>query len=61
MADDKSKHGPADRARVNVHEPYELQYWTEKWGVSGDDLRAAVEAVGVMATDVAKHLGKKPD
>jgi hypothetical protein len=59
VADDKTKRGPADSTRVNVHEPYELRYWSEKWSVTGDDLRAAVSSVGVMATDVAKHLGKK--
>ena len=31
MADDKSKSGPADRARINANEDYELRYWTEKF------------------------------
>jgi hypothetical protein len=34
MADDKSKRGPEDRIRINVHEAYELQYWSTQLGVS---------------------------
>lgn len=56
MADDLSKRGPADRDRVNVNEPWELSYWSTKFGVTPDKLRAAVKAVGVMVADVQKHL-----
>ncbi|WP_322514202.1 DUF3606 domain-containing protein [Rhodopseudomonas palustris] len=58
MGDDKTIRGPADRARVNVHEDYEVKYWTQKFGVSADQLRRAVKAVGPMARDVARYLGK---
>lgn len=58
MVDDKTIRGPADRARINVHEDYEVRYWTHKFGVTPDQLRAAVRTVGVMAHDVARHLGK---
>lgn len=33
MSDDTKNRGPADRARVNVHESWELSYWSEKFGV----------------------------
>jgi hypothetical protein len=56
MADDKSKAGPADRARINVHEDYELRYWTEKFKCTTTELKAAVAAVGVMADKVEAHL-----
>ncbi|HZR03050.1 MAG TPA: DUF3606 domain-containing protein [Burkholderiales bacterium] len=59
MSDDKSKKGPADRTRVNVNEDYELRYWSEKFGVSPDTLRAAVKKVGVMADDVERELKRK--
>ena len=52
MSDDKSKVA-ADRKRINVNEDYELRYWTEKFGVSADELKRAVERVGPMAEDVA--------
>lgn len=58
MSDDKSKAGPADRSRINVNEDYELRYWTQALGVSADELRAAVKAVGPMADAVRQHLGK---
>ena len=57
MSDDKSKVA-ADRKRINVNEDYELRYWTEKFGVSADELKRAVERVGPMAEDVARALGK---
>ncbi len=58
MADDRSKTGAADRDRINVNEDYELQYWTKALGVSADELRAAVKAVGPTAAAVREHLGK---
>lgn len=58
MADDKSNRGPRDAQRVNVHEDYEVRYWTKKWGVSEQQLRDAVKRAGVMADDVARALGK---
>ncbi len=59
MADDKSKRGPADSTRVNMNEAYEVRYWTEKFGCTETQLRAAVTAVGVLAKDVEAFLKKK--
>ena len=56
MSDDKNKVGQADRLRVNVHEDYELTDWSEKFGVTPDELRAAVKKVGPMAADVEREL-----
>jgi hypothetical protein len=58
MPDDKSKKGPADRSRVNVHEDYERRYWCDKWRVTEQELRDCVQKAGVMAADVAKCLGR---
>ena len=58
MPDDKTNRGPANRSRVNVHEDYELKYLSQKFGVTADQLRAAVRAIGQMAHEVARHLGK---
>jgi hypothetical protein len=54
----KKLRGKPDRDRVNVNEPYELRDWARHWGVSEQAIRDAVRAVGVMARDVARHLGK---
>jgi len=58
MADDLSNRGPRDRDRVNVHEEWEANYWSKKFGVSKDKLKEAVQKVGVMAKDVEKYLKK---
>lgn len=58
MADDPKNRGPQDRSRVNVEQDYELKYWTEKMGVSAQQLRDAVQKVGTSADAVARHLGK---
>lgn len=58
MSDDKNNAGSPDRDRINVNEDYELRYWTTTLGVSAEELRAAVAAVGPAAVAVRKHLGK---
>jgi hypothetical protein len=50
--------GSPDRDRINVNEDYELQYWTEKFGVSTDRLKEAVEAVGTSVKAVQEYLNK---
>jgi Protein of unknown function (DUF3606) len=61
MADDTAKRDYRDRDRINVHEDYELRYWTKELGVIPEKLKQTVEKVGVMATDVRKALGKDAD
>jgi hypothetical protein len=58
MADDRTKNDARDRDRVNVNEDFELRYWSDKWGVSAEQLKRAVEKVGPMKADVARELGK---
>jgi hypothetical protein len=56
MADNPTKRAPQDAQRVNMSEDYEVRYWTEKFGVTKDQLAAAVKAVGPMAKDVEARL-----
>jgi hypothetical protein len=56
MADDLTNRGAQDRARINVNEEHEMRYWREKFGVTADQLKAAVKAVGVEAKAVEQHL-----
>jgi len=58
MSDDKSKRSSQDRKRINLNEDYEVKYWSEKFGISADELRAAVQRYGNMADDVARGLGR---
>jgi hypothetical protein len=60
MVDDLKNRGAQDRLRVNVHEDYEVRYWTEKWGVTQEQLVKAVLKAGVSAEAVARQLGKAP-
>ena len=57
MADDRSLRGGQDRLRVNMDQEYEARYWSNKFGVSQDDLRAAIAKVGPMASDLERHFG----
>jgi hypothetical protein len=43
-------------ARINVTEPYSVREWSNKYGCTTEQLRAAVTAVGNVAADVEKHL-----
>lgn len=56
MADDLSKTGKQDDRRINVNQQHEVQYWSEKFGVTPGQLREAVEKAGPMAEDVKKQL-----
>jgi hypothetical protein len=58
MADNLSKKTSADRKRINTSEDYEVRYWTERFGVTADQLKEAVRKVGPMVDDVARQLGK---
>jgi hypothetical protein len=58
MADDTSNRGQQDRSRINITQEHEVRYWTETLGVSQEQLKAAVQAVGNSADKVRKHLGK---
>lgn len=58
MSDDKSKKGPQDRSRISTSEDYEVRYWCEKFGVTAEELKAAVKKVGNSAAAVERELAK---
>ncbi|WP_447730460.1 DUF3606 domain-containing protein [Pseudoxanthomonas suwonensis] len=58
MSDDTKQVGSPDRDRINLSEDYEVRYWTEALGVSEQQLREAVAAVGSTADAVRRHLGR---
>jgi len=59
MSDDKSKSGGQDRTRISLSEDYEVRDWSKKFGVTPDELKAAVKAVGNEAQAVEAHLKAK--
>jgi len=56
MSDNKSHSGGQDRTRIDIHEDYELRDWSKKFGVTPDELKQAVSAVGTSADAVEAHL-----
>ncbi|MBL8555078.1 MAG: DUF3606 domain-containing protein [Phenylobacterium sp.] len=58
MPDNLFLRGQPDRSKVNIHESWEVDYWTKKWGVTAQQLRSAVSVAGVQAAAVARYLGK---
>ncbi|PJI43266.1 DUF3606 domain-containing protein [Ferrovibrio sp.] len=45
-------------SRVNLSDDGEVEYWTERLGVSEKELRKAVREAGFIPADVADKLGK---
>jgi hypothetical protein len=56
VPDDTKNRGSQDRRRINLNQDYELRDWANKFGVSKEELKAAVEAVGNQADNVEEHL-----
>jgi hypothetical protein len=56
MADDLKKAGRLDDSRININQEYEVSYWSEKLGVSADQLRSAVAKAGPLVKNVREHL-----
>jgi len=46
-------------SKVNVHEEYEVEHWSKKFGVTPDQLRAAVSRVGSSAAKVENELKRR--
>ncbi|HEY8928175.1 MAG TPA: DUF3606 domain-containing protein [Mucilaginibacter sp.] len=56
--DNKTKTGSPDRDRININEDYELQYWSEKFGVTREELKKAVKTAGTSVKAVRAYLDK---
>lgn len=48
-----------DRKEISLKEEYEVRYWTEALGVSKDELREAIAAVGRSAERVRSYLASQ--
>ena len=56
VPDDLSKRSGQDRKRIDVSQEHELRDWSEKFGVSRDRLKEAVQSVGDRAEAVQEYL-----
>ena len=56
MSDHKTKRRFTDRARMNLSQDYEIRGWANRLGVSDQELRDAVRAVGDSVKKVQEYL-----
>lgn len=56
MSDDINNRGEPDRSLISLTEAHEVSYWTQALGVSTEQLREAVSAVGNSAANVRRFL-----
>jgi 3-oxoacyl-[acyl-carrier-protein] synthase III len=56
MPDSKLNRGEPDRSKINMHEDYEVKYWTKHLGVTKDQLQQTVDKVGNSVSAVKKEL-----
>lgn len=59
MSDNLNQRGQQDRSRINVHEKWEVDYWTKELGVTKEQLEQAVKNAGTNVDAVRQHLGAK--
>ncbi|WP_133478960.1 DUF3606 domain-containing protein [Cognatilysobacter segetis] len=56
MSDNLQDRGSPDRKLIALGEEHEVRYWTQRFNVSEEELRRAVEQVGNSAAEVEKRL-----
>jgi len=54
--DDLHSSGSGDRSRINTEQAHEVRYWSDRFGVSPEELRRAVKKVGPMMEAVRREL-----
>ena len=60
MANNKfPKKAVADNDRINIHDSNEMRVWIKAFGISREELEAAVLAAGTDALKVRLHLSKQ--
>lgn len=59
MADDLKSRGGQDRNRIDVSQEWECRYWSDKFGISPEELKRVVGEVGDRVEAVERKLGKK--
>jgi hypothetical protein len=59
MSDNLKETGKPDDSRINIEQDHELNYWSEKFGVSREELQSAVAKAGPMVKNVREHLQRR--
>jgi hypothetical protein len=56
MPDDKTMLAPKEANLISLTEDYEVEYWTERFGITRERLAAAVRQVGRSAQAVERYF-----
>ncbi|GAB2984174.1 hypothetical protein GCM10027049_22280 [Mucilaginibacter puniceus] len=59
MANEKGKLEKHDKYTINMHDKYEIEYWSTKFRISAEELQKAVEEVGNSSINVKEHVMRK--
>lgn len=59
MADDPSKRDYRDKTRINPNQKYEMAYWKDRLGVTGQQLAGAIRSVGSSVKRVTEYLKER--
>jgi hypothetical protein len=59
MADDRSKRGKQDRIQINIHEEFEVRYWSKELGITPDQLKEMVQQLGTSAETIRGAVNRK--
>ncbi len=59
MSKDKATIGRLEHTRIDLADAYQVAYWTEKFAVTAERLKAAVEVAGPQAADVERNLNMR--
>ena len=51
--------GPADRVRIDLHASDEMRHWARELGRPAAQLKAAVQVVGPLVSDVREYLKRR--
>lgn len=58
MPDDLKKKIPQDAKRIDLSEPYEVEYWTDKFDCEEKELKKVIDDVGDSVDAVKRELIK---
>ncbi len=56
MSDDGAREPGQDRSSIRLGEDGEVRYWTSRFGIGEDELRAIVERIGDSAAAVEQYI-----
>ncbi len=59
MSKEKGRRDFRAAERIDVSDRHQVEFWMKRWGVTKEQITAAVRAAGQLTKDVAVHLGKK--